>query len=304
MKELISVIIPVYNEEKYIDKCLLSVINQTYKNIEIIIVNDGSTDRSLNICRKYKDKRIKIYNKENGGLSSARNYGLDKANGNYIYFIDSNDFIELNALESLYNAIKDYDIVIGNYYQYKDGCDTLKIKYDSFSVQGINKYNYLYNEYCTVTVIPWNKLYKKEIFNNLRYKDGIIHEDEYIITDILSKANKIFYLNAPLYHYRYVTNSLSNMITTKSLNDTILAYDKRSLFFKDNKELLLKTKMHEFYVVSNSMNKGYIKLLKKLSKEILSFKEISLLNRLRYRFFNICPNIYLFVLKVYKHSIL
>ena len=104
-KELISIIVPIYNVSKYLDKCLNSLINQTYKNIEIILINDGSTDNSISICLKYKkkDKRIRLYNKKNGGLSSARNMGIKYSKGNYLFFVDSDDFLDLEIIEYLYN---------------------------------------------------------------------------------------------------------------------------------------------------------------------------------------------------------
>ena len=102
----VSIIIPVYNVEKYLDKCLKSVLNQTYKNIEIIVINDGSTDNSLKICKKYKDKRIVLIDKENGGVSSARNKGLELASGKYITFVDSDDWLELDAIENMVSFIE------------------------------------------------------------------------------------------------------------------------------------------------------------------------------------------------------
>ena len=120
MKDLISVIINVYNGEKFIEKCLDSIVNQTYKNLEILIINDGSTDKTLKICKKNKDKRIKIINTKNMGLSLSRNVGIDNAKGEYLYFVDADDFIELDAIEYLYNLCKKYDVRIAT-------CDPLTI---------------------------------------------------------------------------------------------------------------------------------------------------------------------------------
>ena len=106
-KEMVSIIIPVYNVEKYIVECLESVVNQTYENLEIILVNDGSTDNSKEICLEYaqRDQRIKLYSKENGGLSSARNYGLSKVTGNYVFFLDSDDYLVTDTIENLLNML-------------------------------------------------------------------------------------------------------------------------------------------------------------------------------------------------------
>ena len=124
MTEKITVIVPVYNVEHYLDKCLDSVIKQTYKNIEIIVVNDGSTDNSGEICQEYaqKDNRIVYIEKENGGLSDARNAGLDQMTGSYVTFVDSDDWIEQDYVETLYQKITEYqaDIAIGNYYSFDE----------------------------------------------------------------------------------------------------------------------------------------------------------------------------------------
>jgi glycosyltransferase involved in cell wall biosynthesis len=106
--KLISIVVPVYNSEKYLEKCLVSLINQTYKNIEIIVINDGSTDGSLDIAKQLakRDSRVKVYSKKNGGLSSARNHGIEKASGEYIGFVDSDDYIDCNMYSYLYDALE------------------------------------------------------------------------------------------------------------------------------------------------------------------------------------------------------
>ena len=110
MKDLISVVVNVFNGEKYIKKCLDSIINQTYKNIEILIVNDGSTDKTLEVCKSIKDKRIRIIDQKNIGISLSRNVGMDNSKGDYIFFVDSDDFIEKDTIEYLYNLCKKEDV--------------------------------------------------------------------------------------------------------------------------------------------------------------------------------------------------
>ena len=153
-----------------------------------------------------------------------------------------------------------------------------------------------------LTVVPWNKLYKKELFENLKYKK-MIHEDEYIITDILQKSSKITYINNPLYHYRYVENSLSNNITEKNL-DVLKAYDHRLETFKD-KNLIKQTLKVKFYTLSNLMikikqlNKNhYLKILKQTAKEILKYQN-SPLQKIRYFIAYKFPSLYLRILKIY-----
>lgn len=202
----ISIIVPVYNSEKYLKKCLNSLINQTLKDIEIIIVNDGSTDKGKQIILEYakKDSRIKNYDKQNGGQASARNLGLSKALGEYVMFIDSDDYVELDICEKLYNTITNgYDIVCTDYYITENGKDTYHKINNSFSKELSPK------EYILNTVSPCNKIYKTKflIDNNFSFPEGIIYED-YASIPTLGKYNpKTFYLKEALLHYVHHNNS-------------------------------------------------------------------------------------------------
>ena len=236
-KPLITVIIPVYNTEKYLDKCIKSVINQTYKNLEIIIVNDGSTDNSLNYIQKCKkqDNRIKIINKANGGLSSSRNKALDIHKGKYISFIDSDDYVDSNFIEELYNNLinTNSDISVCNYYNTINGIDYFK-KYENFVLEGKDKYKYLLGKFSELTIISCNKLYKEEIFKNIRFKTCIKHEDADIIVDILNNTQKISYmLDKCLYHYNRRDNTLSTTCNIGSF-DMINALEKNIKTMKKN----------------------------------------------------------------------
>ncbi len=170
--ELISVIVPIYNVDNYLEKCIDSIINQSYKNLEIILIDDGSTDDCGIICDKYKknDERIIVIHKKNEGLSSARNKGLDIAKGNLISFIDGDDYIEHNMLATLKKNMEKYESDISicccnhikNNKKYNRFCNT-SIK--EFVSEGKCKYLNMYNEYSPLSNCVWNKLYKKEIFN-------------------------------------------------------------------------------------------------------------------------------------------
>ena len=214
--EKISVIVPIYNVEKYLKQCLDSIINQTYKNLEIILVNDGSTDKSGSICEQYKcmDNRIKLINKNNGGLSDARNIGLLNATGEYISFIDSDDFISLNMYEVLYNNIikSKSDIVWCDYNIYIT--NQMIQKHNLFPEQKEYVINHLFakdlfNLY-HLEAFVWNRLYKREIFKNVRFPVGRRCEDGYIVIAILSKARKITVIPEALYFYRKREDSLSS----------------------------------------------------------------------------------------------
>ncbi|MFR4520339.1 MAG: glycosyltransferase family 2 protein, partial [Fusobacterium sp.] len=202
----VSVIIPVYNVEKYIRQCLESVINQTLKDIEIIVVNDGTKDNSMKIVEKYvSDKRIKIINKENGGISSARNAGMEIAQGEYIYFIDSDDFVDKEVLSTLYKNSENgkMDIVFSNFSYYSDR--TKKEKRAKFIFpfkENINKgYYYLYNG---EEINVWNRLYKKEFLEkyNFKFIEGIIYEDQDFGFRTIMLAEKIKYVENYGYKYR------------------------------------------------------------------------------------------------------
>ncbi|MCR8746796.1 glycosyltransferase family 2 protein [Romboutsia lituseburensis] len=235
---LISIIVPVYNVEKYIHECIDSIINQTYSNIEIILVNDGSTDNSGNICEKYekKDNRIKVVHKKNGGLSDARNVGIDISNGDYICFIDSDDWINLDMIENLYNLIIRYnaDIAQSDYVEVynKDSMSKNAIKEDIKFYNSNDMLECLYGEEYVKTVVVWNKMYKKELFNQIRFPKGKLHEDEFTTYKIIHKANMIIDSNLPLYYYRQRENSIMNSNFNIKRLDAIDACIEQKKYFK------------------------------------------------------------------------
>ena len=235
-KELISVIVPIYNVDIYLKKCLESIINQSYKNIEIILIDDGSTDKSSIICDEYKeiDSRIMVLHKNNGGLSSARNVGLEKATGSYIVFVDSDDYLEYNMIELLKKNIDKYksDISACNFYNVKNGVRSSKeFSEKEFVLTNKDKFDYTCNEYSCMLLYAWNKLYKKEIFDNIRFPEGKLYEYIYILTDLLDKAKKVSFITKPLYSYVYRSNSLGKSFNLKHF-DRIDAYDKAIDFYQ------------------------------------------------------------------------
>lgn len=200
----ISVVIPVYGVEKYIRQCLESIINQTYKNLEIIVVNDGTKDNSMKIVEEYLvDKRIKIINKENGGLASARNRGIEEATGEYISFIDSDDWIELDSYEELAKIMKDEDIIVFDFCKFDEV--TQKIKRKSTTIQEFEKNivsnrKYLLLEYCNESC---NKIYKLAFLKkyNLRF-NNMLYEDVFWKFETFLQAEKIKVLDKVCYFYR------------------------------------------------------------------------------------------------------
>ena len=206
MDDLISVIVPVYKVEKYLNRCIDSIINQTYRNIEIILVDDGSPDRSGEICDAYAqmDNRIIVIHKKNGGQSSARNIGLGQAKGRYVAFVDSDDCISKEMIQVLHNAIKENNATIA-------ACQYLPIsedmKYESISFEKSNKKPEIWTEEealiqvkkCRLEV--WNKLYDSELTKGIRFIEGIQYEDIDFTEKCLSAMKDLVYVDAKLYGY-------------------------------------------------------------------------------------------------------
>ena len=235
----ITVIVPVYNVENYLRKCLDSIIAQTYKNIEIIVVNDGSTDASGQICQEYTqiDNRIVYIEKENGGLSEARNVGLDKMTGSYVTFIDSDDWAELDYVEILYKKIIEYqaDISVGNYYSYNEDEETyyFHIYGDSYYEKVYDNVSIFENLYESqemksfALISAWGKLYKAKLFDYLRFDKGKLGEDGYLNQKMYLYVNKVVYLNKGLYAYRQRSGSITNTWTEKWMHALVDAMSER-----------------------------------------------------------------------------
>lgn len=222
-KELISIVVPIYNVEKYLVKCIESLLKQTYTNLEIILVNDGSTDNSLSLCEEYrkKDNRIKIINKKNGGLSDARNKGIDVATGKYIAFVDSDDYIECDMIEVLYRDLKENNANIsmcGFDKIYEDESlkdnknEIIDYKFEVFdrekSIRELILDKKIHN-------YAWNKLYEKSLFNEIRYPFGKKMEDIGTTYLLFNKADII--VNNPVKKYNY-TQRKNSIVNTTSDN--------------------------------------------------------------------------------------
>ncbi len=215
----ISIIVPIYNVEKYLEKCIQSILNQTFNDFELILVDDGSPDGCADICDKYQavDTRVQVIHKKNGGLSDARNAGLELARGDYIGFVDSDDFIAENMYELLYENIQNShaDIAICNYTRV-DEQDNLIDKKDAYYIPDYRCYEQeefveeMVQEYGGYFVVTVNKLYKKEIFENLRFPIGKQHEDEFLIHRIIGKCHKIVCIKEVLYFYLQREGSIMN----------------------------------------------------------------------------------------------
>lgn len=243
----ITVIIPIYNVESYLRKCIDSVINQTMQEIEIILVDDGSTDSSPQICDEYalKDDRIKVIHKINGGLSDARNVGIDIARGIYLTFVDSDDWIDKNFCKYLYTLAKEKnaDIVQCNFTKVYEEDIHIELELDVKEVMysGVEALNLLYGEEETRTVIACGKIYKKKLFEQIRFPKGKIHEDEFTTYKLIHKANKVIDTNLQLYYYLQRQGSITKTKFTESRMHALEAYKERIQYFEQHKlDILVK----------------------------------------------------------------
>lgn len=209
----VSVIIPVYNAERYLNQCISSIVNQTMKDIEIIAINDGSTDNSLNVLdelsQRYKGK-LKIYTKENGGAGSARNIGIENANGEFIKFVDADDYLKVDILEKMYNIAKEYNVslVRGNY-QTILGPIKMEDKCSWSDIKGSQIVNLKENKDYIVTETPGigNKLISRDLIGGLRFPEKTKWEDLAVIPVVIASSEKLFHMDEPVYNYRVNMNT-------------------------------------------------------------------------------------------------
>lgn len=254
MDELISIVVPVYNVEKYLNRCIDSIINQTYSNIEIILVNDGSKDNSGNICDSYaaKDERIKVIHKENGGLSDARNVGIENSTGEYMCFIDSDDFISDKMIEKMREKIMNThsDIVICNrihFYNEREQHIKYKIIEGNLimnaeeAIKELNSFRYFDMSACS-------KLYKSSLFEKLKFPKGKLSEDAYIMYLLFDNSNKITYFSDPLYYYYQRQNSISK---DSKINYDFIEAAEKQMFFIERKYPALKKYVRSAYASAN-----------------------------------------------------
>ena len=214
---LVSVIVPIYNVETYLRECVDSILRQTYSNLEIILVEDGSPDKCPEICDEYakKDNRVKVIHQNNGGLAHARNVGIANSNGDYLTFIDSDDYVSYDYVESLYKGIVEYgaDISTASLIVLK-GSKPLGATLERKSFVKMTKTDY-FKAYVSIKaeksmpfITAWNKLYKKELFEGIKYPKGKLYEDAFTTYKLIDKAKKIVYSTSKLYYYRLNPQSI------------------------------------------------------------------------------------------------
>ena len=261
----VSVVIPVYNVEKYLEDCIKSVINQTLDDIEIICVNDGSTDKSLDILERYalEDSRMTIISQENRGHAVATNIGMTQASGKYLFLMDSDDIIRHDALELAFNKAEEtnvdfvlfkainYDNQTKEYYETKSySMDEVfkRVKEDVFNYKDVEDLLF------TISVTPWSKLYNREFIqsNNILFPEGLIFDDNVFFWDVLFNAEKIVFLNEFLFTRRYYSTSSTNngdlrFLDSIRINNLIWDRFKKYGQFKAHKNILYNNKVLSLY---------------------------------------------------------
>lgn len=237
----LSIIVPVYRVEKYLHKCIDSILDQTFKDFELILIDDGSPDECGKICDEYahRDPRVRVIHQENKGLSAARNAGIDIAKGQFIAFVDSDDWVEANIYEVLIeNIVKsNTDIAvcgIRNFFEsnpYKEDKRSEQIR--NMVLLKDQCFEMVFCKDDCISVAAWNKVYKKEIFDDLRYPKGQIYEDNFLILDVLSKCDHAFVTTAKLYNYRRHAESITGGRYREEEMDRIIASQKNYNIFKE-----------------------------------------------------------------------
>ena len=286
----LTVIVPIYNVEKYLHRCVDSILNQTFSDFELILVDDGSPDNCGAICDEYakKDKRIKVIHKENGGLSDARNAGLDIAEGEYVSFIDGDDFIHNQTYEFMLNLMNENNAGIGcfNYQFIKTNEKENEVKYEYDEVKSklkiIDSKNFLsnFNEY--YHAVSWisacTKIYQRIIFERLRFPYGKVDEDSYMLHHVVSKTKKIIRTDTTFYYYVWTEGSISRSAFSPKRFDKNGANLDRVEFFKSKgikkqenffKRLYLLNTLKMYYEVKNE----HPEFLKDYKKHILEYKK-------------------------------
>ena len=235
--ELISVIVPVYNVESYVAECIESIQNQTYMNLEIILVNDGSTDASGDICDQYAayDERIKVIHKENAGVSAARNTGIEAANGDYIAFVDSDDYIAPNMYEDMLRILKENDLDILECTAFRDKGGEIIEGCNDGSLEIFNRDEALKMAMYDCFVAVWSQLYKRSAIDDVRFPVGRKFEDTAVSYRFITNTKRVGHINHCYYYYRLNLNSTTQTsFDPKSRWDFVLGYEERLQYAIDH----------------------------------------------------------------------
>lgn len=293
-EDLVSVIVPVYNVENYLRECLDSIVAQTYRNIEVILIDDGSKDSSGEICDEYadKDNRIKVIHKENGGVSAARNTGLDVAKGEWISYVDSDDYIEDTMLETLICLAKENDVELAMC-SFKDISECENVTQEN-DIRIFSKDELIYNyvvrntDYC-ITEGIWDRIYKRVLVDGLRFKNDRINLDILYTMEVFTRAHKALYTSEKLYNYRAGRegNITGRKTTIDSIKDKIYCSKNSAKILREsgNEELadifecIHFLEISELLIFNDEKNNddilNYKRYMKPIVKKVLNYKNVS-----------------------------
>ena len=325
MNPLISIVVPIYKVEKYLERCVESLLTQTYQNLEIILVDDGSPDRCPAICDAYakKDVRIRVIHQKNAGLSGARNAGINIAKGEYLAFVDSDDYIAPDFIQSLYTLLKETGCAIAQCkFAYVQGEALKNDENQSFHIyRGESLMEQLYGpeEEATYFVVAWNKLYRRDLFESIRYPEGRIHEDEATTYRLFHQGRKLVFSDRALYGY-YTENagSITSVFSRRRLQ-WLQAHEERITFFKENGYEKLLSKAYRklcdacitFYFRCTDDVADAEEIRRELKKRLKMYRfegakwmeALPFQTKAGYQLFDIAPSLYAKLLKKMQESV-
>ncbi len=309
MSDLVSVIVPVYNAEQYLEACLESIVNQTYKNLDIILVDDGSTDESGRICDEYasQDARIRVFHQENGMNGGSRNAGLSKVLGQWIVWVDSDDIIHNKYVDTLYAIAQHHsaDIVVGNYCSFDKEVDLENVQIDVNILQSAEKLTeeHIYNndfvqKRSMILTVPWGKIYRKEVYEGILYPSKILHDDTWTTWKTYENAKKIVWIPIGIYYWRNNKKSISRVNFDKAHFTGIDAYAEQLEYFISKKkqrhiEIVFAEYLEMFFWCYNRMHenqmnlaelKPYMKYMRKHIRYLKITKSLGLGMWVKYRY--------------------
>ena len=314
MNNTISVIVPVYNVEEWLDQCVESIVKQTYSQLEIILVDDGSPDNCPRKCDEWaqKDKRIKVIHKKNGGLSSARNAALEIATGEYVSFIDSDDYIHKDMYKIMLEKLIDTGADVVKCGRYLDNSESIQenkvIELDKEYTheEVLDCFFYHKDDFCSGI---WDKLFKMSLFDDIRFPDGLNSEDYYVYGIIYNRTNKLYFTNTPLYYYRIREGSIcreeeltehsfdkitvSNMVYDYVMNNYPSRKEDAQIFQAIARFAIYQKTMKQKH--TKSMEREWIRQLKEKRKTVLHNKKIGILFKIKYLIMSFSPRIYLVI---------
>ncbi len=269
MKSDISIIVPIYNAEKYIEKCINSLVNQTKKELEFILINDGSTDNTEKVIKLFKDKRIKYFKNENQGIGKTRNFGLAQATGKYIMFCDSDDYYELNMCELMFEQAEknDLDLVICDFYREYDNGKVEPERLPTFKYTTLQETPSLIR---TINLAPWNKMYKRNLIieNNIYFEEKLKYEDTPFVAKTLGCANKIGKIDKCLNHY-IIHEQSETTIRDRRCFDILKILDIIRNYYKDKKYIKEDLDKLTVRVITNYTIQQRVQIDSKVGEEFI-----------------------------------